>query len=146
MHAITHALTHTNTRRQGCSLGNRDSSVVRALNLWLKGHRFESRQEQQVFLLQGKFLCWLLSQYPLHVHVTTVAHKRSPSFCQKCRWQVTAKHACTSCMWLCMTWHGAWLHSGHRTGRDGSNFMWHLPCNNQTPLKYTTWVDIQYVL
>ena len=27
--------------------------------------------------------------------VTTVARKRSRSFCQKCRWQVTAKHAYT---------------------------------------------------
>ena len=25
----------------------------------------------------------------------TVARKKSRSFCQKCRWQVTAKHACT---------------------------------------------------
>ena len=27
--------------------------------------------------------------------VTTVARKKSRSFCQKCRWQVTAKHAYT---------------------------------------------------
>ena len=26
-------------------------------------------------------------------HVTAVAHKRPWSFCQKCRWQVTPKHA-----------------------------------------------------
>ena len=33
-----------------------------------------------------------------------VARKRSRSFCQKCRRQVTAKHACTlrTRMWLCM--------------------------------------------
>ena len=36
--------------------------------------------------------------------VTSVAHKRSWSFCQRCRWQVTAKHACTLCMWICMKW------------------------------------------
>ena len=30
----------------------------------------------------------------------TVARKRSRSFCQKCRWQVTAKHAYTLRMWL----------------------------------------------
>ena len=32
---------------------------------------------------------------------TTVACKRSQSFCQKCMGQVTTKHACTRCMWLC---------------------------------------------
>ena len=30
---------------------------------------------------------------PFHPHVTAVAHKRPQSFCQKCRWQVTSKHA-----------------------------------------------------
>ena len=34
--------------------------------------------------------------------VTAAARKRSRSFCQKCRWQVTAKHAYTLRMWLCM--------------------------------------------
>ena len=33
-----------------------------------------------------------------------VARKRSRSFCQKCRWQVTAKHAYTLPMWLCHSW------------------------------------------
>ena len=47
--------------------------------------------------------------------ITAVARKRSPSFCQKCRWQVTAKHAYTLRMWLCMKWHGAWLYGVHRT-------------------------------
>ena len=47
--------------------------------------------------------------------VTAVARKRSWSFCQKCRWQVTAKHAYTLRMWLCMKWHGAWLYDVHRT-------------------------------
>jgi len=35
-----------------------------------------------------------------------VAGKRSWSFYQKCRWQVTGKHAYTLHMWLCMKWHG----------------------------------------
>ena len=50
------------------------------------------------------FLCWLLFQYLFHPCVTTVAHKRSQSFCQKCTWQVTVKHTCTLCMWLSMKW------------------------------------------
>ena len=61
------------------------------------------------------FLCWLLLRDPFHPHVTTVARKRSRSFCQKCRWQVTAKHAYTLRMRLCMKWHGAWLYGVHRT-------------------------------
>ena len=32
---------------------------------------------------------------PFHPHVTAVACKQPQSFCQKCRWQVTPKHACT---------------------------------------------------
>ena len=44
-----------------------------------------------------------------------VARKRSRSFCQKCRWQVTAKHAYTLRMWFCMKWHGAWLYGVHRS-------------------------------
>ena len=47
--------------------------------------------------------------------VTTIARKRSWSFCQKCRWQVTAKHAYTLCMWLCMKCHGAQLYGVHIT-------------------------------
>ena len=70
--------------------------------------------------------------------VITVAHKRSRSFCQKCRWQVTAKHTCTLRMWLCMKWYGAWLYGVHRTCQNSSNFMWHQPYQH---CKYTTSVD-----
>ena len=56
----------------------------------------------------------LLFWYPFHPPVTAVAHKRSRSFCQKCRWQVTAKHAYTLHMWFCMKWLGAWLYGVHR--------------------------------
>ena len=41
-------------------------------------------------------------RYPFHPRVTAVARKRPRSFCQKCRWQVTVKHAYTLRMWLCM--------------------------------------------
>ena len=48
---------------------------------------------------------YILFRYPFHPGVTAVALKRSNSFCQKCRWQVTAKHACTCIiMRLCMKW------------------------------------------
>ena len=79
---------------------------VAGSNPWSGGRIFFSRVD---------FLCWLFFRYPFQPHVTTVARKRSQSFCQKCRWQVTAKHAYTLHMWLCMKWHGAWLYGVHRT-------------------------------
>ena len=78
-------------------MGGGDSSVVRAPNSWLKGRGFESLLERREnFLLQGRLsVLTLISRYPFHPRVTTVARKKSRSFCQKCRWQVTAKHAYT---------------------------------------------------
>ena len=37
-----------------------------------------------------------LIRCPFHPRVTAVARKRPRSFCQKCRWQVTPKHATKS--------------------------------------------------
>ena len=45
----------------------------------------------RIFFSGVDFRCWLLFRYPFHSRVTTVARKKSRSFCQKCRWQVTAK-------------------------------------------------------
>ena len=73
------------------------------------------RSGRTIFFRRVDFLYWLLFRYPFHPRVTAVARKRSQSFCQKCRWQVTAKHAYTLRMWLCMKWHGAWLYGVHRT-------------------------------
>ena len=73
------------------------------------------RSGGRIFFSRVDFLCWLWFRYPFHPRVTAVARKRSRSFCQKRRWQVTAKHAYTLCMWLCMKWHGAWLYGVHRT-------------------------------
>ena len=36
----------------------------------------------RIFFSRVNFLCWLLFRYPFHTHVTTVARKRSRSFCQ----------------------------------------------------------------
>ena len=38
------------------------------------------------------------------LQLTAVARKRSQSFCQKCKWPVTAKHVCILHIWLCMKW------------------------------------------
>ena len=69
----------------------RDWKVTGSNPCWNGGRIFFSRVD---------FLCWLLFRYPFHPRVTTVARKKSWSFCQKCRWQVTAKHAYTLRMWL----------------------------------------------
>ena len=84
----------------------RDWKVASSNPCWGGGRIFFSRVD---------FLCWLLFRYPFHSRVTAVARKSSRSFCQNCRWQVTAKHAYTLRMWLCMKWHGTWLYGVHRT-------------------------------
>ena len=58
--------------------GSGTSSVVQASDLWLKGPGFKYLQEN--FLLQGQLSVL--------------------SFCQMCRWQVTAKHTYTIPVWL----------------------------------------------
>ena len=86
-------------------MGQESNSVVRALDLWSKGSWFESWQKQlENFLLQDQ-LSVLLFLYLFHLCVSAVACKRSWSFCQKCRWQITAKHTCTLPLWLWMHWH-----------------------------------------
>ena len=73
------------------------------------------RSGRKIFFLRVNFLCWLLFWYPFHPRVTAIVCKRPRSVCQKCRWQVTAKHTYTLRMWLCLKWHGAWLYGVHRT-------------------------------
>ena len=53
-----------------------------------------------IFLSRVNFMSRPLFQYPFHTCVTTVTHKRSWSFCQKRRWQVTAKRTCTIWLWV----------------------------------------------
>ena len=62
--------------------------------------RIPAGTAERIFFSRVDFLCWLLFRYPFHPRVTTVARKKSRSFCQKCRWQVTAKHAYTLRMWI----------------------------------------------
>ena len=69
----------------------RDWKVAGSNPCWNGGRIFFSRVD---------FQCWLLFRYPFHPRVTAVARKKSRSFCQKCRWQVTAKHAYTLRMWI----------------------------------------------
>ena len=69
--------------------------------------------------------------------VTTVARKRSQSFCQKCRWQVAAKHTCTLPMWVWMKCHCKLVHGWMvytELGPRRQHFTWHQPYNNQRAL------------
>ena len=76
--------------RKNKNWGGGDSSVVRAPDSWLKGRGFESLLERREnFLLQGRLS--VLTLISVSVPSTTVARKKSRLFCQKCRWQVTAK-------------------------------------------------------
>ena len=76
---------------------------------------------------------WGAFRYPFHSHVTAAARKRSVSFCQKCRWQVTDKHTCTlrislsndTVNWCTAVWHT------QNVRRDGSSFALHQPCDDQ---------------
>ena len=81
-----------------------DSLLVTAPDSWSKGCEFKSRQERQEnFVLQSQLCVLTLIRYPFHHRVTAVARKRPWSFCQKCRWQVTPKHAYTLTHW---SWNG----------------------------------------
>ena len=89
----------------------------------------------------GSTFCADSFRYPFYPRVAAVARKRSRSFCQKCKWQVTAKHAYTVTYVALheVTWSTAvWCTQDLR--RDGCSFMWHQPCQR---CKYTTSVDIQ---
>ena len=121
------------------------SSVVTAPDSWSKGHGFESRQQRREnVLFQGQLSVLTLISLFDPPRVTAVARKKSRSFCQKCRWLVTTKHACTLRIWLCMEWlilvHGCLV---HRTRPDGSSFEWHQPCKSQTAQLH---MDIQSAL
>ena len=93
------------------------------------------------FSSPGSTFCADSFRYPFHPRVTAVARKRSWSFCQKCRWQITVKHAYTVTYVALheVTWNMVvWCTQDLR--RDGCSFMWHQPCQR---CKYTTSVDIQ---
>ena len=72
---------------------------------WKKKQGAEIAQwlERQTRDRKVNVLCRLLFWSHSTPPITTVVCKRSWSFWQRCRWQVTAKHTCTSHMRLCMT-------------------------------------------
>ena len=73
-------------------------------------------------------------------HVIAVVHKRSQSFCQKCRWQLRAKQLHPTCATpnKVTLWSGAWLYGvQHMVAVSRGHVMPKQHC------KYTTLVDIQ---
>ena len=89
-------------------LGSEDSSGIRAPDSWsIKSRVRIPAGAAGKFLLQGQLsvLTLISVSVPPPCYRSIVARERSRSFCQKCRWQVTAKHACSLRMWLCVKWH-----------------------------------------
>ena len=121
IHAHMHAHTHTHTyirthaQTQSCVFEGSMKGVSGHHHSWGAGiaqwleHRTRDWKVAgsnpcwnggRIFFSRVDFLCWLLFRYLFHPRVTAVARKKSLSFCQKCRWQVTAKHAYTLRMWI----------------------------------------------
>ena len=129
---------------------NGDSSVVRAPGSRLKRPGFQSPAGAAggFFFSTVNFLCWLFFfRCPFHPRVAAVARKICRSFCQKCRWQVVAKHtyvafALNDTVNWCMV---AWYTKDVR--RDGQQF--HVGTSHVTIKErchYTTSLDIKNVL
>ena len=95
----------SNTQWVTFLIGSGNSSVVesRTRDRKVSGSS-PGRSWGRIILSRVNFLCWFLLRYPFHPRVTTVARKRSRSFFQTRRWQVTAKHVCTLRIWL--SWSG----------------------------------------
>ena len=53
------------------------------------------QERRENFVLQSQLCVLTLIRCPFRPRVIAVTRKRSRSFCQMCRWQVTFKHACT---------------------------------------------------
>ena len=99
----------------GVQKGMWAAGVVQWLERWTRDQKVEGsspgRSGGRIFISRVNFLCRLLFRYQFHPRVTSVARKRSRSFCQKCRLQVTANHTCTLRMWCRIRWHCKVVHS-----------------------------------
>ena len=94
-------------------LESRDGSVVDSR---FRGLGFESWLERREnFLLSGQLSALTL----ISVSVPPPCYRSSTwkilSFCQKCRWQITAQPTCILCMWFRIKWHCKGVHGVHRT-------------------------------
>ena len=102
--------------RQVCTDEHTEHVSVTGYRFWVRFRTYGRTESQTYIFFSVDFIAISVSTYQWNLtRVTAVARKRSRSYCQKCRWQVTAKHAYTLRMWLCMKRHGAWLYGVHRT-------------------------------
>ena len=103
-----------------------------------------SRSGGILFFSRINILYSFLFRYLFHPRVTAVARKRPGPCCQKFRWQVTVKHACTLRMWLCMKWrdmeHGCIVYTKRAETAAVSRGTSHVTTNQRC--KYTTSGDI----
>ena len=121
--------------------------MVRMPDLWSSGHRFESQQDLKKIYSRFNFLCKLSFWYLFHPCVSTVtavAHKWFWSLCQKCRWQVTAKHTwCTLHIWLQTKWqckpmHGCVVYKEHAPTAAVSHGTSHVIVTTKQHCEYAT--------
>ena len=107
------------------------------------------RSGRRIVLSRVNFLCWLLFWYLFDPCVTAVAHKRSQTFCQKCRWQITAKHSHTPYIcgfaWSDMTVHGCMVYTEHAETAAVSHGTSHVTTKHRFEPNTTIWMDIQNV-
>ena len=79
-----------------------DGSVVRRRTRdWKVAGSNPCRSGGRIFFSRSTFCA---DSYPFHPRVTAAGSKRSRSFCRKCRWQVTDKHAYTLRMYCGFAW------------------------------------------
>ena len=139
LYTLIERLTHFGP---ACSTSR--TGIVQWLKCWTHDWKVTSsspcRSGGRIFFSRVNFLCWLLFFCPFLPCVTAVARKRSRSFCQKCRWQVTAQTripltyvALHEVTWRMVVW------CTQNLRRDSCSFMWHQPYQH---CKYTTSADI----
>ena len=93
------------------------------------------------FSFPGSAFCALISLPVPPPCYAQVARKRSRSFCQKCRWQVTAKHTCTPTHEVDVTiMHGYMVYTERAETAAVSRGTSHL--TTKKSCKYTTSVDL----
>ena len=117
--------------------------------LWWEGHWFDSQHRWlENFLIHGQ-LCVLTFYFDIcPILCYHSSSKRSRSFNQKCRWQVTTKQACTLFMYLRIELLSvAWLYGAHRMCTKVAAVSQGTGCVAiKQHYKYTTLLNIQNVL
>ena len=92
------------TYSQGDSSLEKTQWLERETHDWTVAGLSPGRSGGRTFFSRVNFLCWLLFRYLFHTRVTMAAWKKICSFWWQHMWQLTAKHACTQCMWLWKKW------------------------------------------